>query len=122
MQEPRERKPHETTEDHSPWRAWSCRKLSMNLSPGPAAGETSLRRTSGFRAGSHPSLHSTDTLRPVKVRQGSWGVESEAEVPGDQPAKKHAHILYPGSLSSLIPGKVSGSVTSHLSFLFIKKQ
>lgn len=43
-------------------------------------------------------------------------------VPRDQPAKKYAHILLAGSLSSLIPREVSGSVTSHLGFLFVKEQ
>ena len=56
----------------------------------------------------------------VQIGQPGCG-ESKAEVPRKQPAKKHAHILLPGSLSSLIPSEVSGSVT-YLGFLFIKKQ
>lgn len=59
---------------------------------------------------------------PCQIQMGQPGCgESEAEVPRRQPAKKHAHILLPGRLSSLIPREVSGSVT-YLGFLFVKKQ
>ena len=49
------------------------------------------------------------------------GCREQAEVPGEQPAKNQAHISLSGSLSSLIPREVSGSVT-YLGFLFVKKQ